>query len=101
MPVGLLAKEGTMSDLWRTLKIGDRVRVIDWPQEIHKDRLCQETSDLYKWLIATGGLLTIVRIDDLGLPEGSVRRVVDGKERSEFLLLNHSGLEIVAETRLN
>ena len=87
-----------MSDLWCRCKIGDRVRLVEWPEEIYEDRLHPETRDLYRWLIDTRGILAIVKIDDLGLPHGEILRVVDGEHLSEFLLLNHSGLEIVAET---
>jgi hypothetical protein len=88
-----------VSDLWRVLKIGDRVRLVEWPEEIHEDRLHPETRDLYRWLIDTRGILAVVKIDDLGLPHGKIHRVVDCEDLCEFLLLNHSGgLEIVAET---
>jgi hypothetical protein len=89
-----------MRDLWRTLKVGDRVRVIFWPPELHEDRLHQETRELYRWLIDTKSVLAIVRIDELGLPEGKVCRSVNGAQRFEFLLLNHGGLEVVPDTKL-
>ena len=87
-----------MGELWRELGISDRVRVVEWPKVLHEDRLHPDTRDLYVWLIDTGKALTIGKIHGDGLPEGEIRRFVDGVEHHEFLLLNHSGLEIVAET---
>ena len=87
-----------MSDLWRTLKIGDRIRVVEWPKELSEERMHQDTHDVYRWLIDTGGVLTIVKIDEWGLPQGEIRRVIDGEMQWEFLLLNHSGLELGAGT---
>ena len=87
-----------MNDLWRTLMIDDRVRVIEWPAELREDELAPETRDLYRWLVETGAVLKIVKIDEFGLPQGEVSRVVNGERQWEFLLLNHSGLQTVART---
>lgn len=53
-----------MSEPWRNLKIGDRVRVVAWPAELDEGCLHEETREFYEWLIATGSLLEIVEIDD-------------------------------------
>jgi hypothetical protein len=82
-----------MSELWRSLKIGDQVRVIAWPLELHT--LHPETEEVYRWLIETGNVLTVERFDHLGLPYGVVSRTVDGLRLTESLLLNHGGLQIV------
>jgi hypothetical protein len=86
-----------MSDVWRTLRIGDTVRVVAWPEELHEDRLHHDTRELYRWLIETKTPLRIVEMDKVGLPQGEVCRTVNGVEYHEFLLLNHSGLEVVAK----
>jgi hypothetical protein len=88
-----------MSDLWRDLHIGDKVRIIDWPQEMHKERLHEDTRELYEWLIETKRVLTIITIDEWGLPYGEIVRSVDSIEYHESLALNHGGLEIVAQKR--
>jgi hypothetical protein len=85
-----------MEELWRELKIGDKVRIVEWPKELHEDRLHADTLDLYKWLIDSGGVLTIVKIHDDGLPEGEIQRVINGVKHWDCLLLNHSGLETLA-----
>ncbi len=89
-----------MSDLWRNLRVGDKVRVVEWPKEMHKETLHQETRELYDWLIDTKSALTITKIDNFGLPQGEIHRIVHDDEQTEFLLLNHGGLEIVEETGL-
>jgi hypothetical protein len=86
------------SDLWRTLKVGDKVRVVHWPEELHEEQMHKETFELYTWLIDTQSVLTIVEIDAWGWPEGRICRVVNGVDQSEYIHLNHSGLEIVEVT---
>lgn len=99
MAAGIADRQWTvfiMSDLWRSLNVEDKVRVVAWPQELHRDKLHNETCEFYEWLIATNAVLTIVRIDDCGLPWGKLRRIVDGVEGWESVALNHGGLELVA-----
>lgn len=84
-----------MNEIWRGLTVGDKVRVVTWPWELHD--LQDDTADLYKWLIDTKGILTIVNVDESGLPEGRIVREVGGHKQIEFLLLNHSGLELVED----
>lgn len=84
-----------MREIWKRLKVGDRVRVVAWPKELIRNRLNVETRELYDWLIANNCVLTIVEIDSVGLPYGMIRRVDGGIEQSEYLALNHDGIEIV------
>lgn len=84
-----------MSDLWRSFKIGDEVQVVEWPPELHRDRLHAETCEFYDWLIATKSILTINEIDERGLPWGRLKRIVDGVKQSEGVALNHGGLKLV------
>jgi hypothetical protein len=85
-------------ELWHSLKIGDRVRIVAWPRELHEDRMHADTLELYKWLIDTGNVLEIVKLDELGAgPWGKIIRMVDGVEHFESLLLNHGGLELVSK----
>lgn len=86
-----------MSDLWRTLKVGDRVRILSWPQEMHRDRLDCGTQELYDWLIDTQTVLIITSIDYAGLPYVEINRIVDGTERFEYLALNHGSIGLVEE----
>ncbi len=87
-----------MSQLWHALKVGDKVKVGEWPQELREETLHEETRELYRWLIETNSILTVVKMDECGLPLGEIVRIVNGVETFETLLLNHGGLEIVQES---
>jgi hypothetical protein len=83
-----------MRALWQRLNVGDKVRIVRWPKELSADRMHRETLELYRYLIQSKRTLTIVRICKLGLPEGEISRTANGIKRHEFLLLNHSGLQV-------
>lgn len=85
-----------MSELWPTLKIGDKVRVTEWPDDMHRDRLHADSQEFLEWLINTRSILAVTEIDSSGLPFGHIVRQVNGEEQSEYWALNHSGLEIVS-----
>lgn len=86
-----------MSEIWRTVSIGDRVRVVGWPPELSEDTLHEDTIVFYRWLIATGSILEIVDIDEWGLPFGEIYSIVDGLEQYDTVALNHGCLELVAK----
>ena len=86
-----------MSEPWRSLKVGDRVRVVAWPAELDEGYLHEETREFYEWLIATGSILEIVEIDDWDLPFGEIGRSVDGVELYDKVALNHGCLEVVTD----
>ncbi len=78
---------------WKQLKIGDQVKVIEWPRGIRRETLHSETAELYDWLISTHGILKIIEIQDGGIPIGKIYRNKNGEQRSEYLALNHQGLK--------
>ena len=80
---------------WRRLKIGDAVRLIEWPMELRRDWLHLETQELYDWLIESGTVVVVSEIDDSGLPYCNVQRTIDGVQWREWLALNHGGIELV------
>ena len=84
-----------MSELWRNLNIGDKVRVTEWPSDMHRDRLHAESQELLDWLIDTQSVLTVTEIDSFGLPFGEIARMVNGNEQFEYWGLNHEGLDII------
>ena len=53
-----------MGEVWRGLRVGDRVRVVAWPPEIPADQMHAETREFYRWLIETGSVLTVTEIDE-------------------------------------
>ena len=81
-----------VSELWRQLQVGDRVRIVGWPSEFKREALHRETIELYEWLINTRSVLTVVNIDSTGLPEGHIDICDADGTRSEYVLLNHDGL---------
>jgi len=85
-----------MFELWRTLKIGDKVRVTEWPHDMKRDNLHAISQEFLDWLINTRSILTVTEIDSFGLPFGHIVRQVDGAEQFEYWALNHGGLEIVS-----
>jgi hypothetical protein len=86
-----------MSELWQSLSIGDKVRVVKWPTELIRDRMHRETSELYDWLIENRCMLTIVEKDFWRLPYWKICRSEGGIEFTEYLALNHDGIEVVVE----
>ena len=88
-----------MEKLWKTLTIGDKVRIVTWPIELNKDLLHAETIGTYEWLVTSGEILTIDKIDECGLPFGRVSRSLATARLWEFVALNHSGIEIVSRKR--
>lgn len=87
-----------MSHPWRELKVGDKVRMTIWPKELDPKCMHKETISVYRWLIRTGSVLTIERIDAYGLPFGAVTRTVKGIKLLESLALNHGGIEILRDS---
>jgi hypothetical protein len=86
-----------MNELWRRLRVGDRVRVTAWPAEMSEDRVHPDTTAAYRWLIETGTVLTITEIDEWGLPFGRYRRTIDAVECTEYMALNHGEVEVVEQ----
>jgi hypothetical protein len=84
---------------WHSLELGDLVVVIDWPQELNRSNLHEETVELYDWLIETGAELVVDRIDHLGLPYGKIIRQESDVQASHYLALNHGGIELAGDRR--
>lgn len=82
---------------WKKLKIGDKVQIVSWPEEMPKSKLHPETIALYELLIASHIHLIVCHIDDLGLPTGKTEICDERGTRSEYLLLNHSGIQRVGQ----
>ena len=88
-----------MDDLWRSLRIGDRVRIVSIPHcfagastTYHLDG---ETRELYEHLVAENAVLTVNEIDDWEVPWIDYSWVRNGIEELHSLGLNHYELERV------
>lgn len=53
-----------MTELWQTLKVGDRVRCVSLPE----DQLPDETAEVFAILVRTGAVLAVEDIDEFGHP---------------------------------
>jgi hypothetical protein len=72
-----------MSELWKSLKVGDSVRLVTWPSELYPDRCHRETIEFYNWLLSSGNALTIEEVDENGMPWGTVVRQKKGVDLYE------------------
>ena len=85
-------------DVWRRLKVGDRVRLVEMPPEffgegyyVHRD-----TMRVYKMLVARGRSVRVFKIDAWESPwiRCGFRRS-SGKMEWHDLSINHDGLDKV------
>jgi hypothetical protein len=87
-----------MSDIqndWMNLSVGDRIQFKKWPVELKRSNLHAETIELYDWLIESGFVISIFEISDDGYPVARIERVINGEWRSEYLMINHSGFNLI------
>ena len=88
-----------MDEFWRSLRIGDRVRLAHVPVEFTSApdtyRLHGETLELYQHLVAESAILTVSEIDDWNVPWIDYTWVRNGVEEFHSLGLNHDGLVAV------
>lgn len=83
-----------MSDYsWKDLRIGDRVRVTDWPPELKRECLHLDTVAVYDEIVRDKVELVIHFIDSFGIPYGKFYRSNVSPTTSESVALNHSGLQ--------
>lgn len=86
-----------MNPLWQQLKVGDNVRLTKWPSDLQESSLNEETVGLYRWLLATGFVMNVAKVDRFGLPIAEICRSIDGSDQWDYLALNHEGIEIIRE----
>ncbi len=87
-----------MTELWRTLQIGDRVRFLRLPEGVTNEETCA----VYEALIATGAILAVEEIDNFGHPWtesfeiDATGTITTGSGIGHTLALNDESWEIVA-----
>ena len=89
-------------ELWRTLRVGDKVRITEIPAEFLTPgyTIFPETMRAYKRLIARRRPLRIARIDEWGLPWVDFQfQLKDGRWEYHSLAINHDGLVKVQAKR--
>ena len=87
-----------MKELWRKLRVGDKVRITEIPPEfLHRGyTICTETMRVYKRLVARRRPVRVAFIDEWGSPWIKCRfRLKDGRWERHNLSINHSGLVLV------
>jgi hypothetical protein len=85
-------------ELWRKLRLGDRVRLTEIPTEFFQPGyyIHRETMQAYKKLLSRRRSLRVCEIDEWGLPRVQFRfRRKNGGWEFHRLLINHSGLTLV------
>jgi hypothetical protein len=85
----------TNEDLWRNLRVGDRIQIVHFPCE-YSDReftMHAETRAAYQYLIDSSTVLTIESVDADGYPWTEFEMVDEqGRVEHHYLMLNHDGL---------
>ena len=94
----------TKRELWRTLKVGDRVRMVEIPSPSGTFRdwmtMHAETRRAYRYLLQRKHPLTICRIDEYGFPWVKFQfRGRRGRMEYHSMALNHGGLKLVQRRR--
>jgi hypothetical protein len=93
---------GKGKELWRTLKVGDRIRLVEMPPEFLQEGyiILPETVRVYRKLLARGRHLRIREIDEYGHPWIWCRfRRKNGGWECHALAVNHDGLARVTRRR--
>src|SRR5436853_7196518 len=83
------------SELWRKLRVGDRIRLVEVPLEFFQEGyyIHRDTSRVYRKLVARRRSLRVYAIDEYGLPWVQCRfRRRDGRWEWHALAVNHGGL---------
>jgi hypothetical protein len=89
-------------ELWRTLKVGDKVRLSEYPPEFLRPgyQIHRDTKRVYKRLVARGRPLRVFQIDEYGAPWIHCRiRGKSGRLEDHWLAINHDGLVRVRPRR--
>lgn len=82
-----------MKPLWKTLRVGDRIRFLDMPSEFSKPgyHVAQETKTVYQKIIESRRTVRVFQIDEHGAPWVSRGfRERDGMHR-HTLRIDHDG----------
>ncbi len=82
-------------ELWRTLRVGDKIRLIEIPPEFLQKGYSIDpgTMRVYKKLLARRRPLRIAEIDEYGIPWIRCRfRRKNGPWESHWLAFDHSGM---------
>ena len=87
--------------LWKTLKVGDRIRLFEVPREFFQEGyyIHRDTMRVYKKLVARKRPLRIAWIDEYGHPWIVCRFREKGRWHWHSLAFNHDGIVRVLRRR--
>ena len=91
-----------MTEPWRSLRIGDRIRITHIPEEFSDPgyTFFDETRALYEHLIARDEVLTVDEYCEQGLPWVSYEQRMDGGQIVHHsLAVNDDSWELVTDTK--
>jgi len=90
-------KNKTDPELWRRLRIGDRIRLVAIPLDfLDWKSLHRETKQAYKYLLGRRRPVTVWQIDEYGMPWVLFRfREKNGRIGDNSLAVNHEGIVLV------
>ena len=92
---GATVGKNTDPELWRRLKVGDRIRLVDL-DSLKWNTLHLETKQAYKYLLNRRRPVVVYKVDEDGLPWVSFRsRGKNGRRRHDHMAMNHGGIVIV------
>lgn len=82
-----------MNEPWRSLRVGDRIRLVEMPSEFgNGEGLHRSTRLAYRRLIDRRRPLRVARIDEFGMPWVDFRlQRANGVWEYHSLLFNHGG----------
>ncbi len=88
----------TDPDLWRSLRVGDRIRLVEIPLDFLDWKSLQlETKQAYKYLLKRRGPVTVYEIDECGMPWVKFQfRGRNGRVRHDYMAMTHGGIVLVA-----
>jgi hypothetical protein len=84
----------TDPNLWRELRVGDRIRFVEYPREFLRPGyfIHRETVRVYRKLLKRKRPLSVWEIDEYGAPWVACRfRLRNGKYEHHTLKVNHDG----------
>jgi hypothetical protein len=85
------------ANLWKTLQVGDAIRIIGMPDEIWAPH--GETKALFERLVREGVGLRVTRVDEHGYPWIEYAwKADDGAIIHEYLMIHHDEIEIGPST---
>jgi hypothetical protein len=88
-------------ELWRRLRVGDRIRLVEIPLNfLDWNSLHPETKQAYRYLVKRRSPVTVYEIDEYGMPWVKFQfRGRNGRVRYDHMAMNHGGVVLVTRRK--